>query len=462
MGHDSSRIFDYENWEARLVQNRHSESQPAFLKATCKVLSPTDRAASPRVSGTQTGPMIQGNTPTYFFVYLPYLHFDTYRSMVRRRKLIRERYRRGRAKPVPQELAEHGSLELKMIWEYIGYDPPVNCRRTLDQFGHSSLRDTEARDDDQMLYKLTRKDPEPIDLENTKSASNPSTDTLRNKKSVESGLHSQYMGSRSKLMSRMEFDIEPEDDLKDGLVLMVDQLWLWSIDTTGTPEPLMTFFPRRESSPTEGTLFQQADLRNSVYNELNGDLTGRTENALDLAALIVFHAVTVLLDRSSHPDLEIFRLFDEAIGMLSERMTVYMKRFRMHALEVDDGDVNEEDDFDDSDSEGESPSAIKKRHRRELERSERENRENTSALLELRDLEDELNTLESLFITQKKAIEEMRNKYVEKYNEVTKYGQEYLNEALEYLQEYLETTDEMKKRVQATRTDVSEETGVLN
>jgi hypothetical protein len=53
-----------------------------------------------------------------------------------------------------------------------------------------------------------------------------------------------------------------------------------------------------------------------VYNELNGDLTGRTENTLDLAALVVWHAVTVLLDRSSHPDLEIFRIFDEAIGML--------------------------------------------------------------------------------------------------------------------------------------------------
>ena len=79
---------------------------------------------------------------------------------------------------------------------------------------------------------------------------------------------------------------------------------------------LTTFFPKRESDPREGTLFQQADLRNSVYNELNGDLTGRTENALDLAAFIVFHAVTVFLDRSSHPDLEIFRIFEEAIGLL--------------------------------------------------------------------------------------------------------------------------------------------------
>lgn len=68
-------------------------------------------------------------------------------------------------------------------------------------------------------------------------------------------------------------------------------------------------------------MFQQADLRNSIYNELNGDLTGRCENALDLAAFVVLHAVTVLLDRSSHPDLEIFRIFEEAIGMLVSTST---------------------------------------------------------------------------------------------------------------------------------------------
>lgn len=79
---------------------------------------------------------------------------------------------------------------------------------------------------------------------------------------------------------------------------------------------LTTFFPKRESRPSEGALFQQADLRNSIYNELNGDLTGRCENALDLAAFVALHAVTVLLDRSSHPDLEVFRIFEEAIGML--------------------------------------------------------------------------------------------------------------------------------------------------
>lgn len=37
---------------------------------------------------------------------------------------------------------------------------------------------------------------------------------------------------------------------------------------------------------------------------------------MDLAAFVVLHAVTVLLDRSSYPDLEIFRIFEEAIGLL--------------------------------------------------------------------------------------------------------------------------------------------------
>lgn len=66
----------------------------------------------------------------------------------------------------------------------------------------------------------------------------------------------------------------------------------------------------------EGPLYQQADLRDSVFNEVNADLTRRCENALDLAALTVLHAVTVLIDRSSHPELEIFRIFEEAISIL--------------------------------------------------------------------------------------------------------------------------------------------------
>ncbi|KAL2260325.1 hypothetical protein VTK26DRAFT_5685 [Humicola hyalothermophila] len=437
-GRDFSRLFDYDNWGSKHVQNRNSETQPAFLKSTCKYLSAADRLASPRIPSPLFSP---GLTPNTLYLYLPYLHFDTYLNMIKRRRLIQERRAHGRAKPVPKQVAEMESLEFKVIWEYIGFDPPLNCRRTLDQFGHHSLHDTDSRDDDQMLYKLTKED----------------VSRQRNKSRNDGFARSAARRSSFTPKGTIPDDTDPEDDqseteqemtLKDGSVLMVDQLWLWSVDM----RTLATFFSRRESSPTEGTLFQQADLRNSVYNELNGDLTGRTENTLDLAALIVWHAVTVLLDRSSHSDLEIFRLFDEAIGMLAERMTMNMKQFRVHALDLEsDADA---EDSDESDPEGESPAAIKKRHKRELERSERENRENTSALLELRDLEDELTTLRRLFEIQENTIKSMKDIYTSnELNEVTKNGQDYLDEALDYLDEYQQTTTELLKRVETTRND---------
>lgn len=281
--------------------------------------------------------------PNYLYLYLPYLHFDTYASIIKRRSLIKRRMNHGRFRPVPKDIADLESLELRVIWQYLGFDPPLNCRRTLDQFGYPSLQDTFSRDDDQMLYKLTKKEnprasakrpPKRNDRMNTFESSSSQKHRLS---TIMSDMIKDSDSSDSSSNSDSDSELDVADNVKDGNVLMVDQLWLWTIDTSKLPIPvgwlptyismhlrfaepiiatLATFFPKRESSPKEGTLFQQADLRNSVYHELNGDLTGRTENALDLAAFIALHAVTVLLDRSSHPDLEVFRIFEEAIGML--------------------------------------------------------------------------------------------------------------------------------------------------
>src|SRR5271169_1720522 len=91
--------------------------------------------------------------PVQMCLYLPYLHFDTYKVLVKRRALLKRRIKQGRSRPVPQSVAKLESLEFRVIWQFLGHDPPINCRRTLDQFGYPSLLDTRARDDDQMLYK---------------------------------------------------------------------------------------------------------------------------------------------------------------------------------------------------------------------------------------------------------------------------------------------------------------------
>jgi hypothetical protein len=143
--------------------------------------------------------------------------------MIQRRKLVAERRAHGRAKPVPSSVAQKESLELKVIWEYIGFDPPLNCRRTLDQFGHHSLHDTKSRDDDQMLYKLTKKD---TPAQGSQSPNNSSTRSSAKR----SSLLAKGYSSSSRDSSSVDFGTEPEPELKNGYVLMVDQLWLWSID----------------------------------------------------------------------------------------------------------------------------------------------------------------------------------------------------------------------------------------
>lgn len=197
--------------------------------------------------------------------------------------MVEDRLRQGRSRPVPTRLAK-SSLEAQLIWQYLGSEPPIHFRRTLDQFGYPNLRSTVARDDDQMLWKRTRR-PARLD-EQLKEYLEAASDDGDGE--------------------------ETSEEFMDGNVLMVDQLWLWIVDE----RTIVTFFPNQEATTSEGKLFEQSNLFSSVYNELNGDLARRFETAGDLAALIMLHAVTVLLDRTLHHDLQILRIFEESISIL--------------------------------------------------------------------------------------------------------------------------------------------------
>ncbi|KAH9909678.1 hypothetical protein F4778DRAFT_775594 [Xylariomycetidae sp. FL2044] len=305
------------------------------------------------------------------------------------------------ARPVPKDIVELKSLEARVIWEYIGHGPPLNARRTLDQYGSPPLRDTSARDDDQILYKITKgrhgpfkksRDMYRVDQDSVPlSAMSPSPASR-----LASVADALVKTDKADLSDETDSDLEK--DLLNGKGLMVDQLWLWDVDST----TLMTFFAKREYHLDECPLFQKGDLRNSVYSELNGDLTGHCDNAWDLAAFVTPHAVTVLLDRTSHLDLEIFRVFDEAIETLLEDNKSH---------------------------------SIKARHEREIKKAEKQNRENTSSLLELRDMEDELHTLDDLS------------------TDLTKNGQALPLEWLAQLEEYRRQVHDMVQRVDSTRKD---------
>ncbi len=139
--------------------------------------------------------------------------------MVRRRDIIKERIAQGRSRPTPLKVAKL-DLEHKVSWRYLSYDPPFNTRRTLDQFGYPNLLDTRAWDDDQMLYKMTKVPkyiPEFGRGEDNDIASD-SDDAVDAK-----------AGSVKEKSNGNSYE-----HLKDGKVLMVDQVWLWIVDNSKT------------------------------------------------------------------------------------------------------------------------------------------------------------------------------------------------------------------------------------
>ena len=215
--------------------------------------------------------------------------------------MVEDRLRQGRSRPIPSRIAK-SSLEAQLIWRYLGCEPPIHFRRTLDQFGYPNLRSTVARDDDQILWKRTRR-PARLD------------DQLR-----------EYLKA-----TEDEGPDHESREFMDGNVLMVDQLWLWIVDQ----KTIVTFFPNQEATTSEGKLFEQSNLYSSIYNELNGDLARCFETAGDLAALITLHAVTVLLDKTLHHDLQVLRIFEESISILVCQIFATHARMQTNRVALD-------------------------------------------------------------------------------------------------------------------------------
>jgi hypothetical protein len=131
------------------------------------------------------------------------------------------------------------------------------------------------------------------------------------------------------------------------------------------------------------------------------------------------------------------------MGLQTEKLTTSLKEFRS------EGFRDKAFDYEPVENKARS---IRERHKEEGRRAEQENRDNTSALLELRDIEDELATLLSLFETQSKVISSMHTSYNRpEMRAHTVHGRGFLVEALKRLGEYIHTTEEMMRRVKNTR-----------
>jgi hypothetical protein len=102
---------------------------------------------------------------------MPYLHWDTFDGHQKRRDCLKrlERHPRPRvlnppttstvsttATAPPPINAIDKTLEHRLLEDYWTDSGPIHARRSLDGFYYPNMKDLEARDRDQVLYKHTR------------------------------------------------------------------------------------------------------------------------------------------------------------------------------------------------------------------------------------------------------------------------------------------------------------------
>lgn len=114
-GRDFSELLNEEHWKSRHARGRHSQHHACFLKSTCGFtslkpkLAPNSPGSAKTVPNhgerrTSTGSLPQGPSVDCLYLFFPFLHFDSYKMLIRRRDMIRRRVRQGRTCPVLREV----------------------------------------------------------------------------------------------------------------------------------------------------------------------------------------------------------------------------------------------------------------------------------------------------------------------------------------------------------------------
>ncbi|KAF2232829.1 hypothetical protein EV356DRAFT_238033 [Viridothelium virens] len=383
-----------EKKKPRMFENLLKPQSWAFKKHIGRHNSPHACFMEPHFEAmNMTRSLLPGSAPTddlQMAIYLPYLHWDNFGALCDRNDLISRRLLQERPYPVDEEIAQIDLLEPKLLWQYL-VNPaglPIHHRRSLDQYRYPTLRSTAVRDADQVLYKRTR----------------PATNELPHNETSTKGTKSQnaigrYANASSRLLARTR---SRSDSLKQGRrthrttdvrhedrskVLMVDQLWCWVADG----DTVLTCFTPKEERDGDPP-FKPADLRNAIYNNVNGDsqFATKCDNPYDFMALVVCDAITVFLDGMQERDLQVFRIFEDYISQLTEEQTESFKRFR---------DDHRDEMMGRLDRYSQAPQSLV------------DSGSDLANYLELRDIEDELTSLLKLFNEQLSVLQTMISKW---------------------------------------------------
>ncbi|KAF2685607.1 hypothetical protein K458DRAFT_387567 [Lentithecium fluviatile CBS 122367] len=305
------------------------------------------RYMEPGVHSTSAG------SPSGNAVYLPYLHWDNYSAFEKRSKFI-SGCRRDPGTVVPEGLPETTRRLFQVIKDDINGPNSLHPRRSLDQYFYPHLSDTSFRDKDQVVWRRTKE---------------------------------ARGGSK---------------------MIMVDQLWLWSIKYSNGKKAILTCFPEKEEEPVSTGLESDTDLYQAILNKLQSEETNveleRSSEYIGeyVASIIIERTVSKMLTYRD-PSLDFLSIFRDAIGKVTDDTAKYFRDFR-RALE-------------------------KQTNGKPRELSNK--KEEAKSVLEVLDIIDELNSISRLLRTQKDTllnVERLGRMFSDRISEVRKHLDGYMDQ----------------------------------
>ena len=296
-------------------------------------------------------------------------------------------------------------------------DPPMHCRRTLDQFGYPSLHSTEARDRDQVLHKYNK--------------------SLKGKKIKVTGRARRRLTQQSAESSDNSEDSDEEGETESPqAVLMVDTLWLWIL----ADDTILTFAPKRECADEETSEYSShADLVEHIKRSMTEE-RNNVKDPFDFAALIICCCIDALLRGSTESNLRVFHVFESHASDLIERQTQASRSFKDELYDKrETGTWKLSRAFD-----------TYSVHPQGYIGKDSDHGDDFTNLLELRDIADELNTIKSLLNQQLEQVKQMIKQYRTIWKSCRRgyHGKEFLQEGQRRIERYKRQIESLESSCQ--------------
>ncbi|KAI1826109.1 hypothetical protein F4861DRAFT_134569 [Xylaria intraflava] len=242
---------------------------------------------------------------------------------------------------------------------------PLHCRRTLDQFTYNMLKDTEERDNTQVVFKWVKRE---------KARKDRST---KDKPRKNMPRMDRFRRDRSNQRRNLQPSSSQCSDEGSYPLLMVDQLWLWVLEDE---ETVITSIPNTWDSAEKYNLIRYL-MRHELKKNGSRPLI---ESSMDLTNLIIRCSVD-FLHRPGPLGFTMYGCFQSSITVIAEKQTRQFNKFKSQVR-------------------GLNKDGIDQQTRATLTNSPFRLNTETRLLADIMDIEDELKTIRQVFIMQKDVI----------------------------------------------------------